>query len=65
MSIIGVFQIGKTYLVYRLYPYLCNAVKNFINDHVPDTINSGRDFYVNFVDMSTLHKYVILSCIHG
>ncbi|KAL7063867.1 hypothetical protein AAHC03_04625 [Spirometra sp. Aus1] len=41
---------------YRLYPFLCNAVKNFINDHVPDTLNSGRDFYVSFTDISTLNK---------
>ncbi|VDM16467.1 unnamed protein product [Hydatigera taeniaeformis] len=40
----------------RLYPYLCTAVKNFINDHVPDTLNSGRDFYVCFTDITTLHR---------
>uniref|UniRef100_A0A5K3FJ61 DNA replication licensing factor MCM6 n=3 Tax=Mesocestoides corti TaxID=53468 RepID=A0A5K3FJ61_MESCO len=41
---------------FRVYPYLCNAVKNFINDQVPDTLNSGRDFYVNFTNISTLHR---------
>nr|CDS31718.1 DNA replication licensing factor MCM6 [Hymenolepis microstoma] len=41
---------------FRLYPYLCNAVKNFINDHVPDTQNSGRDFYIGFTDVSVLHR---------
>ncbi|VUZ50720.1 unnamed protein product [Hymenolepis diminuta] len=41
---------------FRLYPYICNAVKNFINDHVPDTQNSGRDFYIGFTDVSVLHR---------
>ncbi|VDN44525.1 unnamed protein product [Dibothriocephalus latus] len=44
------------YIISRLYPFLCNAVKNFINDHVPDTLNSGRDFYISFTDISTLNK---------
>ncbi|KAL3312325.1 MCM DNA helicase complex subunit mcm6 [Cichlidogyrus casuarinus] len=39
---------------YRVYPFLCNAVKNFVNDQVPDTINSGRNFYVSFSDLPNL-----------
>ncbi|VDO63690.1 unnamed protein product [Schistosoma margrebowiei] len=38
----------------RLYPALCSATKNFVNDHVPDTQNSGRDFYVSFTDVPNL-----------
>ncbi|CAH8544402.1 unnamed protein product [Heterobilharzia americana] len=41
---------------YRLYPSLCAATKNFVNDHVPDTQNSGRDFYVSFTDVPSLHR---------
>ncbi|CAH8497069.1 unnamed protein product [Schistosoma turkestanicum] len=41
---------------YRLYPALCSATKNFVNDHVPDTQNSGRDFYVSFTDVPSLHR---------
>ncbi|KAM7538127.1 hypothetical protein Aperf_G00000075742 [Anoplocephala perfoliata] len=41
---------------FRLYPYLCNAVKNFINDYVPDTQNSGRDFFIGFTEISVLHR---------
>ncbi|KER23301.1 hypothetical protein T265_08785 [Opisthorchis viverrini] len=41
---------------YRLYPELCLATKNFVNNHVPDTQNSGRDFYVAFADLPGLHR---------
>ncbi|OON16373.1 hypothetical protein X801_07815 [Opisthorchis viverrini] len=41
---------------YRLYPELCLATKNFVNNHVPDTQNSGRDFYVAFADLPGLHS---------
>ncbi|VDL98505.1 unnamed protein product [Schistocephalus solidus] len=52
--------INLYYIIHRLYPFLCNAVKNFINDHVPDTLNSGRDFYVSFTDISTLNNLEVL-----
>ncbi|KAF8565113.1 hypothetical protein P879_06522 [Paragonimus westermani] len=41
---------------YRLYPDLCLTTKHFVNDHVPDTQNSGRDFYVAFSDLPGLHR---------
>ncbi|TPP64755.1 DNA helicase [Fasciola gigantica] len=41
---------------YRLYPEICSAIKNFVNDHVPDTENSGRDFYASFTNLPGLHR---------
>lgn len=41
---------------YRSYPEMCLAVKNFVNDHVPDTQHSGRDFYLAFSDVPALHR---------
>ncbi|XP_014244305.1 DNA replication licensing factor Mcm6 [Cimex lectularius] len=38
----------------RLYPYLCQAVKNFVKDH--GEVTGDRDFYVGFTDVPTRHK---------
>ncbi|KAI6065359.1 DNA replication licensing factor MCM6 [Aix galericulata] len=39
---------------YRVYPYLCRAVKTFARDH--GNIPSSKDFYVAFQDLPTRHK---------
>uniref|UniRef100_A0A493TT82 DNA replication licensing factor MCM6 n=1 Tax=Anas platyrhynchos platyrhynchos TaxID=8840 RepID=A0A493TT82_ANAPP len=39
---------------YRVYPYLCRAVKTFARDH--GNIPSNKDFYVAFQDLPTRHK---------
>ncbi|TRY82795.1 hypothetical protein DNTS_025566 [Danionella cerebrum] len=39
---------------YRLYPYLCRAVRNFARDH--GEVPSTKEFYVAFQDLPTRHK---------
>lgn len=39
---------------YRIYPYLCNAVRNFVKDRVE--VNVEKQFYVSFVGVHILHK---------
>ncbi|XP_068604556.1 DNA replication licensing factor MCM6 [Brachionichthys hirsutus] len=44
---------------YRVYPFLCRAVRSFVRDHgnVPPT----KEFYVSLEDLSTRHKIRELS----
>ncbi|XP_067406010.1 DNA replication licensing factor MCM6 [Emydura macquarii macquarii] len=39
---------------YRVYPYLCRAVKTFARDH--GNVPPYKDFYVAFQDLPTRHK---------
>ncbi|XP_070587514.1 DNA replication licensing factor MCM6 [Erythrolamprus reginae] len=39
---------------YRVYPYLCRAVKTFAKDH--GNVPPNKDFYVAFQDLPTRHK---------
>lgn len=39
---------------YRLYPYLCRAVRNFARDH--GEVPTSKEFYVAFQDLPTRHK---------
>jgi len=39
---------------YRVYPYLCRAVRNFARDRVQ--VPSNKDCYVSFVDVATRNK---------
>ncbi|XP_072197898.1 DNA replication licensing factor MCM6 [Excalfactoria chinensis] len=39
---------------YRVYPYLCRAVRTFARDH--GNIPANKDFYVAFQDLPTRHK---------
>ncbi|XP_044098500.1 DNA replication licensing factor MCM6 isoform X2 [Neovison vison] len=39
---------------YRVYPYLCRALKNFVKDR--KEIPLAKDFYVAFQDLPTRHK---------
>ncbi|XP_073971809.1 minichromosome maintenance 6 [Rhodnius prolixus] len=44
---------------YRIYPYLCRAVMNFVKDHGSDGQSSGnleKEFYVGLTDVPTRHK---------
>uniref|UniRef100_A0A0A9X784 DNA replication licensing factor MCM6 n=1 Tax=Lygus hesperus TaxID=30085 RepID=A0A0A9X784_LYGHE len=36
---------------YRIYPYLCRAVKNFVKDH--GEVQANKEFYVGFTDVPT------------
>ena len=42
------------FLFFRVYPYLCRAVRNFARDRgeVPLT----KEFYASFIDLPTRHK---------
>jgi len=46
---------------YRVYPYLCRAVRNFAMDHGPENFPQGKEFYASFVDVPTRHKVRELS----
>ncbi|KAL3249855.1 hypothetical protein MRX96_055790 [Rhipicephalus microplus] len=39
---------------YRVYPYLCRALRNFVRDHAE--VNVEKEYYVSFVDVATRHK---------
>ncbi|POI36175.1 hypothetical protein CIB84_000070 [Bambusicola thoracicus] len=39
---------------YRVYPYLCRAVRTFARDH--GNVPASKDFYVAFQDLPTRHK---------
>ncbi|GAB6031918.1 MCM DNA helicase complex subunit mcm6 [Chamberlinius hualienensis] len=39
---------------YRVYPYLCRAVKNFVRDHVDVKVN--KEYYVSLVDVSVPYR---------
>ncbi|XP_042683302.1 DNA replication licensing factor MCM6 [Centrocercus urophasianus] len=39
---------------YRVYPYLCRAVRTFARDH--GSVPASKDFYVAFQDLPTRHK---------
>jgi hypothetical protein len=41
-------------LLFRVYPYLCRAVRNFARDR--GEVNVTKEFYVAFEDVSTRHK---------
>ncbi|BES97126.1 DNA replication licensing factor [Nesidiocoris tenuis] len=36
---------------YRIFPYLCRAVKNFVKDH--GEVHANKEFYVGFTDVPT------------
>ena len=38
---------------YRVYPYLCAAIKNFVKDHVDST---DKDLYLSIIDVDIVHK---------
>ncbi|CAH0389438.1 unnamed protein product [Bemisia tabaci] len=40
---------------FRIYPYLCQAVANFVKDHAGET-KKNKEFYVSFIDVPTRHK---------
>lgn len=44
---------------YRIYPYLCRAVGNFVKDHTE--MKKDKEYYVSFVDVPTRHKVRELS----
>lgn len=39
---------------YRIYPYLCQAVSNFVKDRCE--LKKDKECYVSFVDVPTRHK---------
>ncbi|KAM9304825.1 DNA replication licensing factor MCM6 [Gastrophryne carolinensis] len=39
---------------YRVYPYLCRAVRSFARDH--GNVPQNKEFYVAFQDLATRHK---------
>jgi len=45
---------------YRVYPYLCAAIKNFVKDHVDST---DKDLYLSITDVDIVHKVRELSTI--
>ncbi|KAG0721771.1 Zygotic DNA replication licensing factor mcm6-A [Chionoecetes opilio] len=46
---------------YRVYPYMCRAVYNYVRDHTE--LTEQKDFYIAFVDVPTRHKVRELSTL--
>jgi len=40
---------------YRVYNHLCNAVKNFVKDHVDSEVEN-KDFYLSLTEVDNAHK---------
>ena len=51
---IRVHCINLTYSYFRVYPYLCNAVRNFAKDW--GKVDVKKDFYVSFKDVPSRSK---------
>jgi DNA replication licensing factor MCM6 len=47
---------------YRVYPYLCAAVKNFVKDHVDNEVDN-KDFYLSLTEVDNSHKVRELNTI--
>merc|ERR1719270_2027118 len=45
---------------YRVYPYLCAAIKNFVKDHVD---NTDKDLHLSITDVDIVHKVRDLTTI--
>ena len=41
---------------YRVYPYLCAAIKNFVKDQVDNAVDASKDFYLSIIDVDIVHK---------
>ncbi|KAK3879373.1 hypothetical protein Pcinc_016051 [Petrolisthes cinctipes] len=39
---------------YRVYPFLCRAVRNFVRDHAEVTVE--KEYYLSLIDVPTRHK---------
>ncbi|XP_045624546.1 zygotic DNA replication licensing factor mcm6-B [Procambarus clarkii] len=39
---------------YRVYPFLCRSVRNFVRDHAEVTVE--KEYYVSLIDVPTRHK---------
>ncbi|XP_064462579.1 DNA replication licensing factor MCM6-like [Ornithodoros turicata] len=39
---------------YRVYPYLCRALRNFVRDRAE--VDVDKEYYISFVDVATRHK---------
>lgn len=50
----GCCKLTSGILFFRVYPYLCRAVRNFARDHGNVPLN--KEFYVALEDLPTRHK---------
>ena len=48
------FVIYKFILHFRVYPYLCRGVKNFVKDHAEIAVE--KEYYLSLTDVPTRHK---------
>ena len=59
-----VFVLRENYMTckpfsFRVYPYLCRAVRNFAHDR--GQVPPAKEFYTSFVDVSNRIKYGYVS----
>lgn len=52
--VVGVARKQKSLFCFRVYPFLCQAVCNFVKD-IGD-LQKDKECYVSFVDVPTRHK---------
>lgn len=45
-------------MMFRVYPFLCRAVRNFVVDHTDKPLAANQELYVAFDDVPTRHKSV-------
>ena len=41
---------------YRVYPFLCAAIKNFVKDNVDNQVEASKDFYLSLTDVDIVNK---------
>ena len=51
------FCVFVHFLFFRVYPYLCRAVRNFVTDHSQTQALPAKEYYVSFTDVSRRLKY--------
>ena len=51
-----VYSDDGDHVIYRVYPFLCRAVRNFVLDHTDKPIAANQELYVAFDDIPTKHK---------
>ena len=62
---LNVLCINNPVIVYRVYPYLCRAVRNYVIDHSQTSGLPAKEYYVSFVDVSRRLKLVLSDYCQG
>ena len=51
------YVVSNVRYIFRVYPFLCRAVRNFAKDR--SQIPASKEFYVSFSDVPAVYKYLV------